>query len=369
MRGVCLTLVFALSVSARCVRKNQLEQAETPAKQPVEVTGTKTLASTVQKQSVQDGNSVSWNTSSAAAPSRGQGSSGTESGQSSTSDGSSTSNTATADSSAGSGGTPTTPKTSGKGSGNCGNLKGVCFNGGMQASMYDLITTATDWITFDITIPGGGASPRTQQDHHPMMPFATNVASAVELVNGPNPPEWLLTFNEPDYSYVGPGFSTATMSPQEAAEKIKPLLAKPGSGTKFVAPGPANPTSNWLPDFFAACNCQDFFSAYNIHQYRATSKEVIDTINTFRSKYSDKPIWLTEVAPSDGGCGLGLEKVSQFMKEIFKFAKDSGFVDRVFWNSGNQVTHEDKNVCESWLIDSSGKPGPLLEVFENIDCT
>ncbi|KAL8648719.1 MAG: hypothetical protein Q9210_004822 [Variospora velana] len=354
---------------SRVSTRNLLEQAETPAKPPVVVTGAKTLGTTVPKQGVQNGNGFFGNATSSAAPSGGQGSSEIESGQSSTSDSGSTSNKATADSSAGSGGKPTIPKPSGGGSGNCGNLKGVCFNGGMQPSMYDLITTASDWITFGMTIPGGGASPRTQQDHIPMMPFADNVAAAVELVNGPNPPEWLLTFNEPDYSYVGPDFSTPKMSPQEAAEKIKPLLAKPGSGTKFVAPGPMDPTGNWLPDFFASCDCQDFFSAYNIHQYKAESKGVIDTINTFRDKYNDKPIWLTEVAPSDGGCGLGLEKVGQFMKDIFKFAKDSGFVDRVFWNSGNQLTNHDTNVCESWLIDSSGKPGPLLEVFESIDCT
>ncbi|KAL9009289.1 MAG: hypothetical protein Q9173_005662, partial [Seirophora scorigena] len=387
MRCVLLTLVFALSVSARCVRKNVPEQAGPTDKKPVEVTGATTFG--VTKQAAQNGKTVFTNGTSPASPSGDQGSNsgssgsgdstttpsestsgdqGSDSASSGSGDssttsssgstsgdqasggaasGSSNSNNASSNSPAGSGVT-----SSGGGSGNCGRLKGVCFNGGMKASMYDMITTATDWITFNMTIPGGGASPRTQKDYVPMMPFKDSVADAVKLVNGPNAPEWLLTFNEPDFSYNGPGYSTPTMSPQDAAEAIKPLLAQPGSGTKFVAPGPMNPTGNWLPDFFAACNCQNFFSAYNIHQYQPTSQAVINTITEFRGKFSDKPIWITEVAPGAAGCGLGLEKVGQFMKEMYKFAKDSGYVDRVFWNSGNKLDHMDTNVCESWLVDA-----------------
>ncbi|KAI4096248.1 MAG: hypothetical protein LQ344_001074 [Seirophora lacunosa] len=380
MRYVLLTLVFALSVSARCVRKSLPEQAGPTDNKPVEVTGATTFG--VKKQAAPNGNPVFTNGTLPAPSSGGQGSTSGSSGSDDSSTTSSTgstsgdqasggaasgsydSNNATSNSPAGSGVT-----SSGGGSGNCGRLKGVCFNGGMKASMYDMITTATDWITFGMTIPGGGASPRAQKDYVPMMPFKDSVAGAVELVNGPNAPEWLLTFNEPDFSYQGPGYSTPMMSPQDAAEAIKPLLAKPGSGTKFVAPGPMDPTSNWLPDFFAACECQNFFSAYNIHQYQPTSQAVINTITEFRGKFSDKPIWITEVAPGSAGCGLGLEKVGQFMKEIYKFAKDSGYVDRVFWNSGNKLDHMDTNVCESWLVDGSGKPGPLLDMFEKIDCT
>ncbi|KAL8748267.1 MAG: hypothetical protein Q9184_007450, partial [Pyrenodesmia sp. 2 TL-2023] len=194
------------------------------------------------------------------------------------------------------------------GSGNCGSLKGVCFNSGMQLSMYDQITTANTWLTFQPTLPGDGiCSDRTRQDHAPMMPFASNVAQAVELVNGPNPPPWMLTFNEPDYSYMG---FTPTMSPQEAAEAIKPLLAKPGKDTNYVAPVTADPLSSWVDDFFAACNCRNFFSAYNIHQYQPTSEATISTIETFRARYQDKPIWITEIAPGNAGCKLSWDEVN-----------------------------------------------------------
>ena len=232
--------------------------------------------------------------------------------------------------------------------------------------MYDKITTATGWLTFQLTIPGGGASSRTTQDHVPMMPFASNVADAVNLVNGPNPPPWLLTFNEPDYSYMG---YTPTMSPQEAAAAIKPLLDKPGTGTKFVAPATADPASDWHEQFYAACNCKDFFSAYNIHQYHKDSKDVISDVTAFHNKFSNKPVWITEVAPGQAGCSVSWDEAGQFMKDIYKFAKNSGFVDRVFWNSGNQLTNGDQNVCNSWLIDAQGNPGPLLATYESVDCT
>lgn len=114
-----------------------------------------------------------------------------------------------------------------------------------------------------------------------MMPFASNFAEAVNLVNGPNPPPWMLTFNEPDYSCMG---FTPKMSPQEAAEAIKPLLAKPGKNTFYVAPVTADPMSSWVDEFFDACDCKDFFSAYNIHQYQSTAKATISTIESFRAK-------------------------------------------------------------------------------------
>ncbi|KAL8968916.1 MAG: hypothetical protein Q9197_004616 [Variospora fuerteventurae] len=121
---------------------------------------------------------------------------------------------------------------------------------------------------------------------HLVADVGRNVAEAVNLVNGPNPPPWMLTFNEPDYSYKG---FTPKMSPQEAAEAIKPLLAKPGK-------------------------------------------------NTFRPNELDKPIWITEIAAGNTGCSLGWDAVHQYMKDIYKFAMNSGYIDRVFWNTGNPRT-------------------------------
>ncbi|KAL8722332.1 MAG: hypothetical protein Q9225_001180 [Loekoesia sp. 1 TL-2023] len=396
MRSLLVTLVFALSVSARCVGKNRNKQAAFPAlKQGAQddpgtfsnstinggqgpsngaggSLGTSTSSITTTTPTIvnsgqggQSSNQVSMTTAGTGATTTDTSNGGAA--QTSSPSGTSTSNTGSSNNPpTGSGGTSTGSTSTGASSGNCGSLKGVAFNGGMQLSMYDKITTATSWLTFQLDIPGGGASTRTTKDHVPMMAFASNVADAVNLVNGPNPPPWLLTFNEPDFSYMG---STPTMTPQEAADAIKPLLDKPGTSTKFVGPATADPNSNWHGQFYAACGCKDFFSAYNIHQYHKDSKDVVDQVTAFHNRFSDKPLWITEVAPGQAGCSVSWDAAGQFMKDVFKFAKESGFVDRVFWNSGNQLTNGDQNVCNSWLIDAQGNPGPLLATFESVDCT
>ena len=245
-------------------------------------------------------------------------------------------------------------------------MKAVAFNAGMNARMFDTIGAAQDWLTFSPNIPGPPASAHAAAGFVPMMAFASDVPTAIDLVNGANPPEWMLTFNEPDFSYMG---STPTMSPQEAASAIAPLIsAAAGKRTKFVAPVTADPMNLWLDQFYAACNCQPFFSAYNIHQYHPKSADVISTIKAFRAKFSDRPLWVTEVAPGGSGCTTSWDEAGQFMKDIYAFAKGSGFVDRVFWNTGNQIAGSDQNVCNSYLLDANGNPSPLLPTYQAIDC-
>ncbi|KAI4105205.1 MAG: hypothetical protein LQ339_003536 [Xanthoria mediterranea] len=253
----------------------------------------------------------------------------------------------------------------GGGSGSCGAMKNVCFNGGMNPSMFDKMESASHWITFGLDIPGGSPSPRAKQAHIPMMAFEKHVSDTVKLVNGPDAPEWVLTFNEPDYSYMG---WTPTMDGKTAAAAIAPLLAQPGSKTKYVAPATADPNHPFLEEFFAACNCKDFFSAYNVHSYNPDSAATIKAMDEYHGKWNDKPLWITELAPG-GGCGKSPETVGKFFKDMFKFAKNSGYVDKVFWNTGNQIDGKDTNVCDSWLVDGSGKPGPLMDIFNAIDCS
>ncbi|CAO1600248.1 MAG: hypothetical protein LQ349_005797 [Xanthoria aureola] len=276
-----------------------------------------------------------------------------------------TSSTSSGGSSNTSSSTHTSSSSGGGGSGSCGAMKNVCFNGGMNPSMFDKMESASHWITFGLDIPGGSPSPRAKQAHIPMMAFEKHVSDTVKLVNGPDAPEWVLTFNEPDYSYMG---WTPTMDGKTAAAAIAPLLAQPGSKTKYVAPATADPNHPFLEEFFAACNCKDFFSAYNIHSYNPDSAATIKAMDEYHGKWNDKPLWITELAPG-GGCGKSPETVGQFFKDMFKFAKNSGYIDKVFWNTGNQIDAKDSNVCDSWLVDGSGKPGPLMDIFNAIDCS
>lgn len=232
--------------------------------------------------------------------------------------------------------------------------------------MFDTIAAATNWITFGLN-GASGASSHAQAGYIPMMAFASDVPAAVTLVTGSNPPPWMLTFNEPDYAYGG---VSPTMTAQQAADAIKPLLDAKPSNTKFVAPVTADPTSSWLDDFYSACNCKSFFSAYNIHIYTPSSDTVQSTLTTFHNKYSDKPIWLTEIAPgmANPPCSLGWDTVKTFMDDVYKFAAGSGWVDRVFWNTGNEIGGDDHNVCNSYLLDSGGSPSPLLADYQAVNC-
>jgi len=231
----------------------------------------------------------------------------------------------------------------------------VVFNSGYSASMFSQMSGASEWITFGLG---------TDANRIPMMAFQTDVANAVTMVNGPNPPAWMLTFNEPDYSYMG---FTPTMTPQQASDAIQPLLASPGSGTKFVAPVPADPTSTWLPEFFTACNCQGFFSAYNIHVYLADLGAVQSDITTFHNSFADKPMWVTEIAPGNDNCVLTSAEVSTYMTGLYQWGASVGWIGKIFWNTGNYVAN-DSNVCNSNLLDANSNATPILATFNALTC-
>lgn len=238
-------------------------------------------------------------------------------------------------------------------------FKNVVFNGGYSPSQFPLIQGASNYVTFDLgTNPG----------QIPMMAFASDVPAAVEMANSASPPEYMLTFNEPDYSYMG---VTPTMTPQEAADAIRPLLDSPGSGaTKFIAPVTADPTSSWLTDFYAACGCQDFFHAYNIHVYLPEAQQTIQKLTDFRGKFPDKPVWVTELAPGNANpaCSLGWDAVEAYMEDVFAWAAGTGWVEKVFWNSGNRIRGDDTNVCNSYLLDEGNQPTPLLAAYTAVQC-
>lgn len=237
-------------------------------------------------------------------------------------------------------------------------FKNVVFNSGYSPSQFSQIQGASNYITFGLGSNFGQI---------PMMAFASDVANAVSLVNSPDAPEYLLTFNEPDYSYMG---YTPTMTPQQAADAIKPLLASPGTRTKFIAPVTADPLSSWLPDFYSACACQDFFHAYNIHVYLPTLEQAQSDITTFHNQFSDKALWVTEIAPGNANppCSLDWPTVESYMNDLYSWGASTGWIEKIFWNTGNQIPN-DTNVCNSYLLDSNDQPSPLLATFSAVNCS
>lgn len=245
-------------------------------------------------------------------------------------------------------------------------MKGVTFNSGYDVNQFDKIGAADNWITFGLDI-SGTPSQNAKDAHIPMMAFDTDVDAAVDLVNSPNAPEWMLTFNEPDWAYAG---HTPTMTAQQASDSIQRLIKRPGTTTKFVAPVTAVNVT-WLPDFFNICGCKDLFSAYNVHIYQPTLQGVKDILNDHRKEFGDKPTWITEIAPGNANpaCSVDWAAAAEFMKGLYSFAKNSGFIDRVFWNTGNQIDGGDTNVCNSYLLDSGNNPSPLLDTYQKVGCS
>lgn len=164
-------------------------------------------------------------------------------------------------------------------------MKGVTFNSGHDVKKFDKIGAADHWFSFGLD-PPGSPSQTAKDAHIPMMAFDTDVDAAVDLVNSPNAPEWMLTFNEPDQKYNG---HTPTMTAQQASDSIQRLIKRPSTNTKFVAPVTAVNVS-WLPEFFNIYGCKDFFSAYNLHIYQPTLQGVKDILNDHQKGFEDNPI-------------------------------------------------------------------------------
>ena len=205
------------------------------------------------------------------------------------------------------------------------------------------------------------------------MKCPSEVDTVIKMVNDGTMPDWMLTFNELDYSYGG---FTCTATAQEAGAAMKRLVdavnAKGGVRTQFVAPITADALSDWLPQFYQACGCREFFAAYSLHIYQPSSAQVIGVLNSWRAKYDDKPTWVTELAPgnADPPCSLSTDTVGSIMKDVYAFAKKNDWIKKIFWNTGNQIGPEDHNVCNSYLLDRGGNPNSaLLDKFKAVDCS
>jgi hypothetical protein len=245
-------------------------------------------------------------------------------------------------------------------------LVNVVFNtghGGYTKQRWEKIHSASNWLTFNFGL---------EDKQIPMLGNDNkSVQQAIDVVNGPNPPDFMLTFNEPDNLY-GSNPRKVVLHPQEAADLIKPLLHKRGNHTKFIAPVPAFDKLNWLPEFFGNCSCQDSFSAYNVHVYNKTVEEAKIHINASHKRWNDKPLWITEIAPrQDGVCPnpIPWDHSTKFMQEIYAWGQKTEWIHKIFWNSANEINCTDTNVAASFLLDFKNNPTPLLDPFNKLTCS
>lgn len=196
-----------------------------------------------------------------------------------------------------------------------------------------------DVITVGFTLnDAGGGDANLIANQLRMVLTANEVQAGVDLVTGPNPPQYLQLLNEPDGGFYG----QPILSPQEAASALQPFLSA-STSTQYLSPAPAYPESSWLPDFFAACNnCADRFPVILAHIYNADPNGAIAAIQTVMDQFPGKTIWITEISPAsnaDQGCTLDQQGVIDWMNTVLGWASQQSVIERVFWNSGEYVSN------------------------------
>ena len=176
-----------------------------------------------------------------------------------------------------------------------------------------------------------------------MVVTADNVQDGVALVTGASPPTYLQLLNEPDGGFYG----QPVLSPQDAVTALQPLLTAQHSGTTFLSPAPAYPTSSWLPDFFTACSCDDQFPIVLAHVYNTDPQGAISDIQAVMAQFPTKTIWITEISPASDpsqNCTLQPQDMIDWMNTVLGWASQQSQIERVFWNSGEYVRNTHREI-------------------------
>ena len=77
------------------------------------------------------------------------------------------------------------------------------------------------------------------------------------------------------------------------------------------------------------------------HVYAADPAAAVNQIVILHSTWPSKRIWITELAPAssnDQGCNLDDNGVINWMKTVVPQLVGLGYVDRIFWNTGEHVS-------------------------------
>lgn len=167
----------------------------------------------------------------------------------------------------------------------------------------------------------------------------TFVNDCISLLTSGSPPQFMELFNEPDFSYIG---YTPLTGPEDAAAVLAPLLATQTS-TQFISPALAYSNSDYLPRFNNACNncIVNNNMIISMHVYNVDPNAVIQTIQQTHNTWPNQRIWITELGPassSDQGCTYDENGMINWMQTVIPQIVQLGYVDRIFWNSGEYVS-------------------------------
>lgn len=194
-----------------------------------------------------------------------------------------------------------------------------------------------------------------------------DVEEGLKMVQSENPPAYLEFYNEPDFSFMG---FTPLTDPIPAAQELAKFFSVPHPKTQYISPALMDANGPWLKTFFANCNnCLDQIPIIGLHVYNPEVQGVMDQINTLHATYPDKKIWITELSPATKDCSMDMAKMTTYMQDLISQMAATGYVEKVFWNSGEwdaPAINGAPEACNPALTDASGNPTPVLEALGKI---
>lgn len=134
-----------------------------------------------------------------------------------------------------------------------------------------------------------------------------------------------------------------------AAAALAPIFSA-STTTQFLSPAVAFTNSDWLKTFAAHCNnCMDKIPIISAHVYAADPAAALSQVETLHASWPSKRIWITELAPASDnsqGCNLDENGVINWMQTVVPRLVGLGYVDRIFWNTGEHVSFSVQCYCE-----------------------
>ncbi|KAL9104504.1 MAG: hypothetical protein Q9163_000535 [Psora crenata] len=268
------------------------------------------------------------------------------------------------------------------GQGSCPGFRNVVFNTGAptmagwpQTTWGSLAKHGVDkWIGFSLdtidkklTYNVGSVPAATTPDFNArqinVAMDPNDVTAALELLKT-NPPAYLELYNEPDYSFQGLTPMTDAIA---AAEQLQPFFDMEHPQTTYISPGLAYANSQWLKDFRDHCkNCFEQIPIISQHIYSPDAAFVVDEVKKLHETFPDKKIWITELSPATPDCLLDRAGVINWMNQVVRDIQALGYVEKIFWNSGEHGTAANSMAagsCNPSLTNPDGSPTDLLLAY------
>ena len=211
--------------------------------------------------------------------------------------------------------------------------RGVAFGRNTASGLQALSSSVSWWYNWAVA-PESAVSAVYRSYGVEFVPMIWDETRYGAASNIPAGVKTLLGFNEPNF------FAQANLSAaQAAAEWPKVQQIARDRGLKLASPAVnfCGPASNchatdpfvYLDDFLRACsNCQvDYIAA---HWYACDLPALEWYVGQLKSKYPNKPIWLTEWACGDGS-DRSLAKQMEYMKDAVPYLESEPAVMKYAW--------------------------------------